>query len=346
MKPRDEPKESYFFIELLRAVAAFAVIIIHVIGPYRSMIGQIPDYDWLAAVGFNVSSRWAVPVFIMITGALMLPDTRPFNLHIYLNRRIRRVVIPFLIWSVFYAFLAGLGWDSQGIFYDLEPALTLLAGLPEEATWYHLGFFYYFIPLYLVIPFLAPLLQKMSDDQLCMLILGWLVLTLFYLLGVESDWMTGVIMYGGYLLLGYALVRMPLNFEQRRALFITAGFAIVAGLYGVWDLSSAAGDYSPGMYTSYKTLNTVVVAAAVFVAAFYYGVKLQGKLRRAVYFIGHHSLGLYLFHPIVLWPIQNWELFPGLTLLTVPAVAIIVMIISLFFVWWLSKSKATAWLVP
>ena len=341
-----DSEKSFFYIDLLRAVAAFAVVIVHTLGPYRHMIGQIPDYDWVSAVGLNVSSRWAVPVFIMITGALMLPDTRPFDLRYYLSRRVSKVVIPFLVWSVVYAFLGGVIWDHLGLGFDFVSTLRLLDALPYEETWEHLGFYYYFIPLYLVIPFLTPFVQKLSDDQLRMLVLGWMVLTLFYFLQIQSHWMIGTVMYGGYLVLGYALIRVPLTKRQRGIICLGAVFATGAGTYGVWEISSIVREYSPGFYTSYKTINTVIVATAVFATGFHYAERIQGGLRKVIRFVGQHSLGLYLIHPLVLWPLQNLEFFPGYTIVTIPLMALGVAIVTLFLVWWLRLSRATAWLVP
>ena len=68
-------RERVLFFDLLRCVAAVAVIAIHVLAPYRNELGVIPMDQWLTAVGVNSVTRWAVPVFILITGALMLSDT-------------------------------------------------------------------------------------------------------------------------------------------------------------------------------------------------------------------------------------------------------------------------------
>lgn len=80
-------RERVLFFDLLRCVAAVAVIAIHVLAPYRNELGVIPMDQWLTAVGVNSVTRWAVPVFILITGALMLSDTRPFDGKYYVKRR-------------------------------------------------------------------------------------------------------------------------------------------------------------------------------------------------------------------------------------------------------------------
>ncbi|USE34542.1 acyltransferase [Endozoicomonas sp. SCSIO W0465] len=345
---RDSPvsgRQNYFFIELLRCVAAIAVVVIHVLGPYRNL--DVGSGNWLVAIGFNVISRWAVPVFIMVTGALMLADTRPFNLRYYLTHRCSKVLVPFAVWSLGYALLAGINLSHDFAFtYDFSETQTLLGGVLEDPTWYHLGFYYYFLPLYLVIPFLTPVAQKLSDAQLWMLVFGWLILTLLYFFRVDSVWMTGVIMYGGYLVFGYALRRAPLD---RLQCFVLVGLgvsALVSAVVGIWMLSTDAGAYAPGRFTSYKTINTVLVAGAFFALACRYADVVSGKGRQLVSLISRYSLGLYLIHPLLLWPLREFDFYPTPSILAIPLITAVVTLLSLILVRLLARCHLTAWLVP
>ncbi|MFA0698675.1 acyltransferase family protein, partial [Vibrio sp. 10N.222.49.C9] len=72
-------RQRVLFFDLARCVAAIAVIAIHVLAPYRHQYGVIPFDEWFTAISINSISRWAVPVFILISGALMLSDRRPFD---------------------------------------------------------------------------------------------------------------------------------------------------------------------------------------------------------------------------------------------------------------------------
>lgn len=335
-------RSDHFYIDLLRAVASIAVVLIHVIGPYRHLIDQIPTGDWLASAGYNVASRWAVPVFIMITGALMLGDTRPFNLRYYLSRRVSRVLRPFLAWSVIYAVLGGVNRDGS---YDLAVTMTDLQHIATKPTWGHLGFYYYFMPLYLVIPFLQPIAQQMSDDRLQMLVLGWLALTTLYLMNIPSIGQVGVIMYGGYLLLGYALVRTPIQPDNACWLKLTFIVVFMLTFYAVWHRSALAGKYAPGRYTSYITLNTATMAAIVFSLGYHYAPVVQVHAQRLIRFIARNSLGLFLIHPLFLWPLQQWQILPGATIITVPLLTLAMTLISLGATWCLGQARLTRWLV-
>lgn len=338
-------RPNYFFIDLLRCLAAIAVVIIHVIGPYRNV--DIGSSNWLVAISFNMASRWAVPVFIMITGALMLADSRPFNLRHYLVHRCRKAVVPFVVWSVGYAFLVGLSFSAeQGFGYDVNDVWPVLAAAPTKATWYHLGFYYYFLPLYLIIPLLMFMVQRVTNRQLWLLVAGWLMLTTFHFCRIKLPFMVNMVMYGGYLIFGYALIKAPLSADLRKVMVSVACLAIIAGIFGVWEYSTLAQGYSPGRFTSYKTINTALIAGACFALAYCYANRISGRLRNLVVFISQYSLGLYLIHPLILWPVRELQFLPEPTLVTVPLITVIVSVLSLGLVWLLAHVRITRWLVP
>jgi surface polysaccharide O-acyltransferase-like enzyme len=63
-------KKNYFWIDLLKAIAAFAVIILHVT---VSLLYDFGDKEhWQAANFYNSLVRFSVPVFVMISGVLLL----------------------------------------------------------------------------------------------------------------------------------------------------------------------------------------------------------------------------------------------------------------------------------
>ena len=91
------------WLDVVRFVAMFTVVCCHSADPFNFYPGEPPaNIDqikfWGAAYGSFL--RPCVPLFVMITGALLLPlkdDTSVFY-----KKRISRVFWPFLIWSVLY----------------------------------------------------------------------------------------------------------------------------------------------------------------------------------------------------------------------------------------------------
>lgn len=328
-----------FYVELLRVVAAFAVIAIHVLGPYRYLNGAIPHGDWVSAIAINGASRWAVPVFIMITGGLLLSDRRPFSAGHFVRRRVMKVLVPFLVWSVFYAFLAGISLQNV----NFSETVQRLSSFHLEETYYHLGFFYYFIPLYLLVPILRPVVQADDPRWLQGLLACWLLLCGARLAGISFGVVEDLLLYGGYLLLGYAIHQRQIPIK---ALIFIGLLALVATEYAAISASVSKGSYTSAGWYSYKTLNTVLIAAGVFALGMQVAKSVSQPWQEKVARISRHSLGIYLIHPVFLWPVRELAFTPSMAWLTIPLVTLAVFVLSYAASVGLSKWKATAWLVP
>ncbi|MGY3571027.1 acyltransferase [Vibrio paucivorans] len=336
-------RQRVLFFDLLRCVAAVAVIAIHVLAPYRNELGVIPFNEWFTAVGVNGVTRWAVPVFILITGALMLSDTRPFDAKYYVKRRLGKVLVPFLLWSLFYAYLSG--WSAAG--YDGAVSKEVLVNSAEHATYYHLGFFYYFIPLYFVIPFLQIMVRKTGDAGVYAFTAVWLLTTLLYLMKIDGPWSIELWLYSGYLPLGYILFKkIPLT---KTSVMIATGLGIAAlatTVMMVVSNSLAAGEYTVGRWLSYKTLNVVLAASMIFMLCRYFGEGLSLGANKVVGFISQHSLGIYILHPIFLWPMKEFGWYQGHPGWVIPVWIVLSGAGALAMSWLFSRSSKTSWLLP
>lgn len=338
------PRTSIFYIDFLRFIAAIAVIAIHVLGPFRYLYGDIPDSDWLAAMGVNSATRWAVPIFMMISGALLLSTQRPYNFEDYFIKRLAKVVIPFLGWTLIYALVAGLGatgWSVTETMQVIEKSTT-------KPVWYHLWFFYDFIPLYFVIPFLIPVLNTLSAQLVKLLLAAFGLLFLMKWLKVDNFLSVNIILYSGYLILGWYLF----NRDNRAQLkvWIVIGVAMLAvNFFGSWGLAIQTGKYR-SFFMGYKTLNTMLIAGMLFVVAQAYADNIKGKLRNLISLISKYSLGIYLLHPLLLIPVRELDngfySFFGTNWLAIPMITIIVLFISLFCTILLGKIPVIKRLVP
>ena len=118
-------KQRMVWIDTLRVLAALAVVWLHV------AVGVVQDHPSAASVSWwigNVAdsmSRWCVPIFVMITGYLLL--SRPGDsLKKFYARRFSRIIIPLVFWTMFYLGLT---------FLLSQPSITaavksIIAGTP------------------------------------------------------------------------------------------------------------------------------------------------------------------------------------------------------------------------
>jgi len=340
---------SIFYIDFLRFIAAIAVIIIHVLGPFRYLYGDIPDSEWLAAAGLNSLTRWAVPVFMLISGALLLSTERTFQCEHYLTKRLSKVAIPFVGWTIIYGLVGGFMIDGVWTGQWVSSTTTeILKNSPTDPVWYHLWFFYDFIPLYFVIPFLIPLLKKASPEHIKLALLSWTVLFLMHWLKVGSFLQQNLVLYSGYLILGWYLFNRD-NRPQLKSWVLGGVSMLLLNFAGTWFLAIEEGAYS-SFFMGYKTLNTAVIGGMLFVLAQAYAHNIQGQLRALVTLISTYSLGIYLIHPLILIPVRElnngfYELF-GSNWVAIPAITLVALFLSLLLTMLLVKIPFFRRLVP
>ena len=92
---------SIDWLDAVRWLATIAVITIHVVAPYLYQYGQISIVNWNIYNVIDSLSRFAVPFFVMLSGALLL--NRTISLVDFLKKRFLRILIPFLFWSLIYS---------------------------------------------------------------------------------------------------------------------------------------------------------------------------------------------------------------------------------------------------
>ena len=169
----------------MRVAACLMVMIVHSTEPFYlggqgSLILSPSDAVWSAIM--DCFARACVPLFIIASSFLQFPLHYPTCE--FFRRRAVRILIPFALWTVFYALVWGKPIQN---FQDLLWNFNYAAG--------HLWFVYMLVGLYLLMPLLSPWAEKVSKRELQLYIGIWLFTTLIPLL---RDWAFGpaAIVYG------------------------------------------------------------------------------------------------------------------------------------------------------
>ena len=152
-------RERVVFLDWLRVVACFMVMAIHSAEPFY-LGGTEPNithiasrWDMLWITVTECICRIAVPLFVMTSSYLLFPVRRPTGE--FFKRRLGRVAVPFVAWSVAYVLAAG---GNVG---------RLLFNFPDEGG--HLWF----------VPLLSPWAEKVTERELRGWIALWLATTTF-----------------------------------------------------------------------------------------------------------------------------------------------------------------------
>ncbi len=197
----------------LRNLATVMVIGIHVAAPIAH--GEGSDFNgswWWAGNFWNSLTRPAVPLFVMLSGYLLLGKDYP--LPDFLKRRFSRVVIPAIFWMLIYCLY---GYLANGSPASIGAALKSLVTGPVH---YHLWFIYLIIGLYLVYPILRPWARTASNQDFLYFFVMWSIGTWIYkALAVFGQMPMGIYFElftnnCGYFVMGYFLGnRVTMKYE-------------------------------------------------------------------------------------------------------------------------------------
>ncbi|WP_257985337.1 acyltransferase [Bacillus sp. V5-8f] len=155
------PKAQIEEIHYLRAIGCLLVLLVHVSASFFYQQGKFNDFTYF----INQISRFGTPFFALISGFLLFNQSRRRGFHFqkFVSSRFTKIVVPFLVWSVFYlAFL----YIDQGINPFLDGLEAFLINFVFGNSFYHL----YFISIVLQFYFIFPLLQGFRSRK------SWVVL--------------------------------------------------------------------------------------------------------------------------------------------------------------------------
>jgi peptidoglycan/LPS O-acetylase OafA/YrhL len=139
-------------IDIVRAIAIIAVLLIH----GTSGATQLPLGTGSQAVFFmlNKISLFTVPLFIWISGVVLFytyyDRWEPGMSRVFWTKRLRRILIPYVLWSLFYYLYNQFIFHGKISFDTLHLIKLLLSGNAS----YHLYYMVIIVQFYLLFPFM------------------------------------------------------------------------------------------------------------------------------------------------------------------------------------------------
>ena len=376
MNLSNQKNQHIVWLDVVRFIAMFTVVCCHCTDPFNFYPGTAPNIGEIKLWGAIYGSvlRPCVPLFVMITGALLLPvrgDTSTFY-----KKRIPRVFYPFLIWSVLYnlfPWITGLLGLNPQIILDFFPyageevmqqsfsvSLKYILMIPFNFSILavHMWYIYLLIGLYLYLPVFSAWVEKASERAKLMFLLAWgvtLLLPYYYQFVYNYLWGTcswnsfGMLYafagFNGYLLLGHYLKNLEWSLKKTLAI----GIPMFAVGYAVTFLGfrhiTALPEYTDEMlelFFTYCSLNVVMMTIPVFMLAKKVKVNSE-RMKKALANLTVCGFGIYMIHYFFTGP--SVVLMRAINMpigLQIPVAAILAFAVSWGLVWLIYRAGKVA----
>lgn len=319
-------------IAIARAVACFMVVVLHTAGAGFSAFGR----GWWASNIYDSLVRSCVPLFLMISGALLIPRQQPYG--DYVRRRVLRILPPIVFWSFVYAWYWHL-FDA-GI---LDVLKKLFQAKIVDILWY----LYLLVGLYLFLPFLARMYHGLDDRMKRTFISLWLVCscipTVQAVLGIDT-YLVGTYGLGpfvglfGYMFAGayiFELAGRP-DYKPRPMASIAVFLAACAFTAVATYWFSVKVNRPHELFYAYVAPGVLVSALAAF--KFFAGMATSDWWERVTKPVSDGSLGIYCLHLLVLInvlerakpiaaKVSPWLWIPGASIFVFAVTAMVIWVV-------------------
>ena len=294
-------------VDLIRAMAIVGVILLHAANDLTiQQMGQLEIVRWWTVDIYQSLGRIGVPLFVMLTGALLLQPMKNESISGFFKKRWARIGLPFIFWGAAY-----FAYD----FLVLHQAITTNAIVQGILTgpYYHFWYLYMLIGLYLLTPILRILVAHSDIKVMKYFAILWFLGTAIipfagllttYHLDSNVLTITGMV---GYFILGSVL----LTVKMRRSLVVMImSLGIALTVIGTYALAATIGGGTMFFFQEY--LSPTMILASVMLFLLLTNLKPPeenkevnpSKKNKLLKLISQNTLPLFLFHVMVLESLQ------------------------------------------
>lgn len=270
-------RKRIIYLDYLRVLAIFAVLLNHI----STFCNGGTAFNSSIAMFYNSLGRIGVPVFLMLTGILLLNNKLPIK--DFIKRRYPRVIIPFLFWIglfiLFYIFVLNPSWGSQ-------KAIKFAVDCFFTARWY----VWMILGVYLIIPIFAAFIKGTKLEGVKYFLIIWFITSILFTISKIFDfslYYLDLAIYSGpigFLMLGYYLHNKEFNISPKKVVIISLLVFILFTLIKTFiaiDYLSISYSFRYYIFTEKSHLENDIISI-IQVAAFFLIVKYLPMVKSGI----------------------------------------------------------------
>lgn len=297
-----EAKKYFIGADILRLFSGFGVVLIHVTDPfitYPPYFGA-GGFSWILINIVNTLFRISVPLFIMLSGYLLLNTDKEMSFRNFYKKRFSRITIPFVFWVTFY-----FAWQYFFLGIPTTP-ITILTKL-LFVNLEHLYFLFIIVELYFVTPLLYTFIKNTKETSHFIFFLSSVLFTIMlYIINdvfpdhsvkTQENLLSIFIPFISYYFAGYYLKKFKFFAKNTYYSFL---FYIGCVLFTAFMSEGLVNSY----LRSYGSFNIMLMSFLIFMIIINIDEKkkiLQNKfIIKSVKNIASTVFGIYLVHTMII----------------------------------------------
>jgi len=195
-------------LSYLRVFATFAIILLHTLFTASSIYGsEIGFSNNLILIILVNCSMWAVPLFLMVTGSLLLQRNKKITFAKVFKTYVFRILLALTIFAFIYNIFDVITNKEN---FSISIIINTIWKIYSGNSWNTLWYLYMLIGIYILLPFYKKIINYSNAQELRYLLVVYIVfLSILPFLGTAGfasgfyvDFLT---IYPFYLLLGYVI---------------------------------------------------------------------------------------------------------------------------------------------
>ena len=164
-----KPSGHLYAYDVLRVLCAIFVIYNHTIGHVYDAI-HVNSIGWVLSAVLFIICKTAVPIFMMITGSLLINENRSFRSFF---RYMWRMLALLFCWSSIHYCVLHI--NDPGAFSPTKILALLKAIVCGKPVSIHFWYMYAMAGIYLMLPFITKMVTHLTDKELRLFLALWVM---------------------------------------------------------------------------------------------------------------------------------------------------------------------------
>lgn len=327
--------------DLARVLSMLAVIMIHVTAPYMGRTSEWTVLGMNLAFILNQVTRFAVPLFLLLSGASLGFSRSTDTPAVFYRKRARKIGIPYLVWF-------GLYYSYYLVHTQPTPHVTVTSffrALLQGQSAPHLYFIIILAQCYLLYPLLRKAVQRAPGWSVAVSLLCTAAIELLFALRRAGlDYIPPLIRpylwllfptWAFYFVLGMALTQERVERLQTWTAAHAWGILLFALVFAGGYVLQCKAFHALDSMKLLLNLYVPVVLLAAF--ALWHLVGRFRWAQRCVTFLSAHAMTIYFSHVFVIYHFQKNDWFTrGMTGML--GLYLVVTLVSILFAWLLDTA--------